>query len=1008
VKANNKFWGSLVLAVILFTGTNAFGWQENHHRHITGDAIDYMSQSDNPLLVQMSMWLWNTAGYNTLLRSDTNWYTDPRCRNSYSAACALMDQGANADHLTDVDVYIDATLLGVLCWSFIPILSQEMCKKLGEANSISPGDGYHSSFDDYNMTSMNHYIGAFYEDDRVFPRNLATDPRYTRECENRSEYHENLGYFTKNLGDDCNDQMEGDCKHEEDAIAQWVSLNDSDVRLVASLSGTNAYNDITCHHHQELSESISGTRYHPLDSLVEYWVQRFRESDDVLDLGLALHMAQDAMNPHHSYLYQGRGHGMYESWTGAKADESLQCRKGDLPPELCNEWLTAKFYRDEVVDEYIGWMQDQYNTINELPEFLVAKTAEHYTHVPYTSDPIDPHYAFARSLVWQDRNATELARPANRDWFTVSAMQNNLATALTVELLRRELGRYAEKWHGHGYCDELYELDRSAWYRILPGLKSGTDLPAVLSPDGDYIRLASEMAESRHPYMNDTCADGFGHGQNRIEFALPGPWGVVEVVPQSLKLWFDPEMDWHYIEGDRLVVSVILLDTSGRWVERVWAEYSRPADLPTSPMTIAGVEGGRWLGVAVEIRQGETGYRCSPEPKYGYKIDKVEGRFLLRAGPGADTGFKISQDLRVWTRGVLEGRIRPDFGVLVDCAPGSECDREVAGELADAFGSEGLLFDGRVFDIVNETLARHSADPARSPPLVAYAVTAMAQSASTGTDIVSTGLAESAADWSLLRQGLAAGRTGALLAEQEVTATIDFTQPVVGSRPEVMRRDGTVIPGVLAPDMAGYPGFRAPTAQELSDPERYSAYLEAKEADVKRYQSRRRTEMALAVTAGLRQVLDTDSGENPAATERIQSLREILDMREELVSYGLDGDGDGVPDASDACPAVCAKGMDANGDGCIDEACGLRAEIEKAPGFWLARLLLALHADTACALLQHGKTRAAAGVLIAVEVLIGMYARAGWLDGAAAERLAAFARNARDLAVGDTARLECR
>ena len=74
------------------------------------------------------------------------------------------------------------------------------------------------------MTSMNHYIGAFYEDDRVFPRNLAGDPAFVRQCEGRREFHENLGYFTKNLGRDCDEFSEGDCKNEEDAIKTAISI----------------------------------------------------------------------------------------------------------------------------------------------------------------------------------------------------------------------------------------------------------------------------------------------------------------------------------------------------------------------------------------------------------------------------------------------------------------------------------------------------------------------------------------------------------------------------------------------------------------------------------------------------------------------------------------------------------------------------------------------------------------------------------------------------------------
>lgn len=38
----------------------------------------------------------------------------------------------------------------------------------------------------------------------------------------------------------------------------------------------------------------------------------------------------------------------------------------------------------------------------------------------------------------------------------------------------------------------------------------------------------------------------------------------------------------------------------------------------------------------------------------------------------------------------------------------------------------------------------------------------------------------------------------------------------------------------------------------------------------------------------------------------------------ELVQLGVDQDFDGVADAFDACPTVCAAGQDANGDGCVD------------------------------------------------------------------------------------------
>ncbi len=207
---------------MLFVSYGARAWQENHHRHITGDAIDYMSQSDDPLLVQVAMWLWSAAGYNTLLRDDTNWYTDPRCRGSYSAACALMDQAANADHIEDVFFVVETNALLAFCIIPIPILSQFACYYYGEAASVSPGNGFHSSYNDLNMTSMNHYIGAFYEDDKVFPRNLETDPRYNRECEGRRGHRENLGYFTKNFGSDCNDQSEGDCREEESDIDDWV------------------------------------------------------------------------------------------------------------------------------------------------------------------------------------------------------------------------------------------------------------------------------------------------------------------------------------------------------------------------------------------------------------------------------------------------------------------------------------------------------------------------------------------------------------------------------------------------------------------------------------------------------------------------------------------------------------------------------------------------------------------------------------------------------------------
>ena len=137
---------------------------------------------------------------------------------------------------------------------------------------------------------------------------------------------------------------------------------------------------------------------------------------------------------------------------GVKADESLQCRNGDLMPELCSDWGITQFYNSSELGSFIASIKNGGFVLRDLPEFLIANSAEHHV-VELPPNPRNREdYAFARALVWKDRNATELARPSNRDWWTVSAMQNNLATALTVELLRRELYGYAERWHSHGYC----------------------------------------------------------------------------------------------------------------------------------------------------------------------------------------------------------------------------------------------------------------------------------------------------------------------------------------------------------------------------------------------------------------------------------------------------------------------------------------------------------------------------------------------------------------------------
>jgi len=219
--------------------------------------------------------------------------------------------------------------------------------------------------------------------------------------------------------------------------------------------------------------------------------------------------------------------------------------------------------------------------------------------------------------------------------------------------------------------------------------------------------------------------------------------------------------------------------------------------------------------------------------------------------------------------------------------------------------------------------------------------------------------------------------------------------------------NGWGLPAVEVPDMTGYPGFRPPTQAELGDRSSMLSYLEEKDADIEKYRAHRLLEIARENVEGFIRIIDTYVGDDPVEMQRLSDVRARLVEERNFLETAGDGDGDGVLLDEDLCPEECARGMDADLDGCIDRACGLKEEVLGTQMWWVARMVLLQKARLACWMDKRNKPRAAAGLLWAFGRLVRNFTRIGWIAPGDGERLQTFAKNARNAVLGYMGSLNC-
>jgi hypothetical protein len=456
---------------------------------------------------------------------------------------------------------------------------------------------------------------------------------------------------------------------------------------------------------------------------------------------------------------------------------------------------------------------------------------------------------------------------------------------------------------------------------------------------------------------------------------------------------------------------------AGADLEAIWGLSPSQVYVAGAGGTVALFDGQSWrepsgvpTGVGLQALAGMVP-RCSPERRYGFRVDRVEAEVREHnRPPGNIDSLQIVAEIVDWIHdGLVTGHFE-GLGIIYDCAPGSACDQAIQGELQDIFGEAlaggGVLETEQVFDIVHEAFTAHADDPAVCPALSALALVRAVQATSPGHAIVDSGLAEAAAGWSLRRQGLRDGRRGRP-GPVEFTASLDLDEQPVGNRTATRRRAGGGLPGMAAPPAAGWPGFRPPSAGELADAEGIVDYLQQRRRSLDRYLWHNLDRIVRGNIAGLIAVLDTDASGNPAAEQRLAEHRTLLEDLRHEIDMLADDDGDGVSNRDDLCPDECARGMDADGDGCIDTACGLGEEVGLSVRWWLPGLVLGLKAHRACWHAERGRTRPAVAQLRVFARLVWVFGRLGWISDAAAEHLREYANNARAGLLGDFSRLDC-
>lgn len=263
------------------------------------------------------------------------------------------------------------------------------------------------------------------------------------------------------------------------------------------------------------------------------------------------------------------------------------------------------------------------------------------------------------------------------------------------------------------------------------------------------------------------------------------------------------------------------------------------------------------------------------------------------------------------------------------------------------------------------------------PALVEYAVMDAAHNASPG-NLADSILTSQAIAWSLDRQGFRSKRPAKNALQLSVH--LDFNQQRYGKRPAVFSADGGSLPGVAAPDTDGYPGFREPTEEEISSMDGLTAYMRAQRESVAEYTWRNRIEKILGNIEARKAILATYDSSDPETTAKVEEMLMRFDHAQAGLQLLNDDDGDGISGLFDACPDICARGLDADRNGCLDDVCELEIQLSALDTWWMPKMVLSMRARMACAKARAGKAKAAAGQLKAFVNQMRAYARTGWID----------------------------
>jgi hypothetical protein len=548
---------NLIILASLLRARDTFAWNENQHRWIVSDALDYLEENGDIATKVAVEWLWNTPGYNYMSEdAKVTWLDDPRCTQFFSAACALREEAANTDRYTDLWILVEYDELKYSCLlGIVP-----SCIIWAVFEGAFHGSGMYSSFDGLYLTALNHLAGAYYPNDLV-PRNPGSFSR---------DENENIGYHYKNPNGECDEFSEGDCPSDNDQMDKFRMLagNGTYTYFSELLGGMSLqrYNGLTNHQHNVAGGmEIADAEYIPVDNIVEYWMYHWMDNQDVVKLGPALHGSQDILTPHHNYLYLGRGHAQYEAWCEANVEISESCRRGLSSAELCAEFNASEHdYHDseEISVQYSKWAS--FFAYANKYENVVMHTAMSASLEAYDENAPEPDDTmFGRAINWQTENEdfdplSPDYFPTKRDWRKISVDQHRKAVVHTAELIRRAFSHYYDDyWGEYSYCQEVKNSDIEAWYRILPGPVAGEKIE-TLTADSNYIRLVSDSHHTLHPYYN--CDEIIAHPSNLVEFAFPKPFFGVDTIVHTAEISLSGDSDWYDSEGDRLVISVKLID----------------------------------------------------------------------------------------------------------------------------------------------------------------------------------------------------------------------------------------------------------------------------------------------------------------------------------------------------------------------------------------------------------------------------------------------------------------